>query len=319
MKLSVIVPCYNEENNIYPFYEALVQIFKDIYFDYEIIFINDGSKDKTLSELKKLFSRDNEHIHIIHFSRNFGKEAALLAGLEASQGEFVSIIDADLQQNPKYIIQMLTYLEENPDCDCVAAYQDIRKEGKILTFFKDCFYNLINKMTEIEIVRSASDFRTLRRNVVDAIISLPERCRFSKGIFSWVGFNTYYMPYTVEDRASGESKWSFWKLFAYALDGIIAFSTTPLVIASILGVILCFVAFILIFVIVIKTLVWGDPVAGFPTLATLILLSAGVQLLFIGILGQYLAKSYTESKHRPVYIVKEHIKKEKTSHDIINK
>lgn len=157
MKLSVIVPCYNEENNIYPFYEALVQIFKDIYFDYEIIFINDGSKDKTLSELKKLFSRDNEHIHIIHFSRNFGKEAALLAGLEASQGEFVSIIDADLQQNPKYIIQMLTYLEENPDCDCVAAYQDIRKEGKILTFFKDCFYNLINKMTEIEIVRSASD------------------------------------------------------------------------------------------------------------------------------------------------------------------
>lgn len=311
MKLSVVVPCYNEEDNVKMFYEVARKSLENIYDSTELIFVNDGSSDKTVDRLKELFELDPEHVRVIRFSRNFGKEAALLAGLEASRGDFVSIIDADLQQNPDYIVQMLDYLDSNEDCDCVAAYQDVRKEGKVLSFFKDCFYRLINKMTEIEIYHSASDFRTLRRNVVEAIISLPERCRFSKGIFSWVGFNTYYMPYTVENRVNGESKWSFWKLFAYALDGIIAFTTTPLVIASALGVILCFIAFILIAIIVIKTIIWGDPVAGFPTLATLILLASGVQLFFIGILGQYLAKSYTENKHRPVYIVKELLQKEK--------
>lgn len=309
MKLSVIVPCYNEEANVIMFYNAIVNALGKTYDSTEIIFVNDGSEDNTIVKLKEIFKMDPCHAKVIHFSRNFGKEAALLAGLEASKGDFVSIIDADLQQNPKYIIEMLNYLDENVDCDCVAAYQDVRKEGKVLSFFKDCFYRLINKMTEIEIVRSASDFRTFRRNVVEAIISLPERCRFSKGIFSWVGFNTYYMPYTVEERANGESKWSFWKLFVYALDGIIAFSTTPLVVASVLGIVLCFIAFILIAIIIIKTLVWGDPVAGFPTLATLILLASGIQLLFIGILGQYLAKSYTENKQRPMYIVKEVLEK----------
>lgn len=311
MKLSVIVPCYNEENNIVPFYETLIKEVS--YLDLEIIFINDGSRDKTLEKLKELFHKDSEHIKVVNFSRNFGKEAALLAGLKASSGDYVSIIDADLQQNPKYIVNMLEYLNEHPDCDCVAAYQDIRKEGKVLSFFKDCFYKIINKMTEIEIVRSASDFRTFRRNVVDAIIALPEKCRFSKGIFSWVGFDTYYMPYTVEERASGESKWSFWKLFAYAIDGIVAFSTTPLVIASFLGILLCVIAFVLIIIIVVKTLVWGDPVAGFPTLATLILLFSGIQLFFIGILGQYLAKAYTETKQRPVYIIKDILTKESIS------
>ncbi|UTY38333.1 glycosyltransferase family 2 protein [Allocoprobacillus halotolerans] len=308
MKLSVIVPCYNEENNVVPFYNAVMKELKNI--DLEILFINDGSRDQTFNKLKSLFLKDNEHVRIVDFSRNFGKEAALLAGLKESKGDFVSIIDADLQQNPKYIIDMLKILENNPDYDCVAAYQNVRKEGKILTFFKDCFYKLINRMTEIEIVRSASDFRTLKRCMVDAILSLPEQCRFSKGIFSWVGFNTYYMPYTVEERASGESKWSFWKLFRYAIDGIVAFSTTPLVISSIIGIILCFVSFIFIAIIVIKTLCFGDPVAGFPTLATIILLFSGLQLFFIGVLGQYLAKTYTESKHRPVYIVKNILEKE---------
>lgn len=310
MKLSIVVPCFNEEENINLFYDKTREALGNIYNCSEIIFVNDGSRDNTIKKLRDLFDLDSEHIKVINFSRNFGKEAALLAGMEASQGDYVSIIDADLQQNPSYIVDMLQYLENNKEYDCVAAYQDVRKESKLLTFFKDSFYHIINKMTDIEIVRSASDFRTLRRNVVDAIVSLPERCRFSKGIFSWVGFNTYYMPYTVEERAFGESKWSFWKLLSYAVDGIIAFSTTPLVLASILGVILCVIAFILVTVIIIKTLLLGDPVNGFPTIATLILLASGVQLLFIGILGQYLAKSYIEDKQRPMYIVKEFLKGE---------
>lgn len=308
MMLSVIVPCYNEENNVVPFYHATMKELKDI--DLEIIFINDGSQDHTLSQLESLFQKDSEHVRVVNFSRNFGKEAALLAGLTEAKGDYVSVIDADLQQNPKYIIDMLAILKNNSQYDCVAAYQDVRKEGKILSWFKDCFYKLINYMTEIEFVRSASDFRTLKRNMVDAILSLPEHCRFSKGIFSWVGFQTYYMPYTVEERASGQSKWSFWKLFGYAIDGIVAFSTMPLVIASVIGVILCLLSFIFMAIIIVKTICFGDSVAGFPTLATIILLFSGIQLFFIGILGQYLAKTYTESKHRPVYIVKNILEKE---------
>ncbi len=305
MLLSVVVPCYNEEENVKLFYEAVEKAFGELIHDTEIIFINDGSKDGTLAELKKIHCMSQHPIKVIGFSRNFGKEAALLAGLENSVGEFVAIIDADLQQRPEYVVEMLSILQEHPEYDSVAAYQDVRKEGHILTFFKDCFYRLINRMTEVEIVRSASDFRVLRRCVVDAICSLPERCRFSKGIFSWVGFNTFYMPYTVEERANGTSKWSFWKLFAYAIDGIIAFSTKPLVLASFAGVILCILAVLFMIVIVVKTLIWGDPVAGFPTLATLLLLTSGIQLLCVGVIGQYLAKNYTETKGRPMYIVKD--------------
>lgn len=304
MKLSIIVPCYNEEDNIAAFYRETTKVLGRIIEDTEFLFINDGSSDNTYNELKKITDNTSHCVRVISFSRNFGKEAALLAGFENSKGDFVSVIDADLQQNPKYILEMLNILEEDSNLDCVAAYQDIRKEGKILTFFKDCFYKIINKMTEIEFVRSASDFRLFRRNMVDAILSLPENCRFSKGIFSWVGFNTAYIPYEVEERLSGESKWSFWKLFAYAVDGIVAFSTTPLIIASVLGIIIFLISMIFIIVIVVKTLIWGDPVAGFPTLASLLLLTSGIQLLCIGILGQYLAKNYTESKHRPHYIIK---------------
>ena len=308
--LSVVVPCYNEEDNVELFYETLVNVFQEKMNETEVIFVNDGSKDQTLAHLKKIYSETAYKVKVIDFSRNFGKEAGLLAGLEASTGDYVAIIDADLQQRPEYVLQMLEILEKDDSYDAVAAYQDVRKEGTVLTFFKNCFYKLINKMTEVELVRSASDFRVLRRKVVDAIISLPEKCRFSKGIFSWVGFPTYYMPYTVEERANGTSKWSFWKLFAYAIDGIVAFSTTPLVVASVVGMILFLISIIFMFVIIVKTLIWGDPVAGFPTLACLLLFLSGIQLLCIGVLGQYLAKNYTESKERPMYIVRDVYTKE---------
>lgn len=307
MKLSLVIPCYNEQDNIQLFYECVVETFKDFMENIELIFVNDGSHDKTYLYLETLYKESQYHINVISFSRNFGKEAAILAGLKESQGEYISIIDADLQQHPKYVKQMFQFLEQNLEYDEVAMVQDTRKESKILVFFKECFYKLINRITEVDIARSASDFRMMRRCVVEAILCLPERCRFSKGIFSWVGFNVKYMNYEVQDRAHGQSKWSFWKLFGYAIDGITAFSTTPLVIASILGILICLLSFICILIICVKTIIWGDPVAGFPTLATMILFAMGIQLIGIGILGQYLAKTYTETKARPMYIVKNHL------------
>ena len=271
----------------------------------ELVFVNDGSTDQTYEQLHRLYEKSPYRIKVVSFSRNFGKEAALLAGLRHATGDFVAIIDADLQQRPEYVLQMMDILKEHPEYDAVAAYQAQRKEGKILTFFKDCFYKIIDKVTDVEMVRAASDFRLLRRNVVDAICNLPEKCRFSKGIFSWVGFNTYYMPYVVEARAYGTTKWSFWKLFVYAIDGIVAFSTTPLVVASFIGLLLCLVSGILMIWIVVKTIIWGDPVAGYPTIVSLLLLTSGIQLLCTGIIGQYLAKNYTETKNRPVYVVKD--------------
>lgn len=305
MLLSVVVPCYNEADNIQAFYDAVVCAFGRLMNDTELIFINDGSQDDTLKNLKEIYCGSPYHMKIIDFSRNFGKEAALLAGFQNAEGNLVSIIDADLQQRPEYIVKMMSILKEHPEYDSVAAYQDVRKEGKIQTFCKDCFYRFMNRMTEVELMHSASDFRVLRRYVVDAILSLPEKCRFSKGIFSWVGFHTYYMPYTVEKRMNGTSKWSFRSLITYAIDGIISFSNIPLVFASVFGILFFIIAMIGMIFIVVKTLIFGDPVAGFPTLATLLLLTSGVQLLCLGVLGQYLAKNYTESKQRPVYIVKD--------------
>ena len=305
MRLSVVVPCYNEEENISLFYKTIVQVFGSLMRHTELVFVNDGSTDQTYEQLCRLYDKSPYSIKVVSFSRNFGKEAALLAGLRNATGDFVAIIDADLQQRPEYILQMMDILKEHPEYDAVAAYQAQRKEGKILTFFKDCFYKIIDKVTDVEMVRAASDFRLLRRNVVDAICNLPEKCRFSKGIFSWVGFNTYYMPYTVEARAYGTTKWSFWKLFVYAIDGIVAFSTTPLVVASFIGLLLCLFSGILMIWIVVKTIIWGDPVAGYPTIVSLLLLTSGIQLLCTGIIGQYLAKNYTETKNRPVYIVKD--------------
>lgn len=310
MKISLIVPCYNEEENIKLFYETVIQVFGEMMGEVEIIFVNDGSQDQTDKELKKIYQNSHHNLKIISFSRNFGKEAAILAGLESSVGEYVGIIDADLQQRPEYVINMIEFLDSHLDYDEVAMVQSTRKENKVLEFFKNRFYKIINKIAEVDIVQSASDFRLMRRCVVEAILQLPERCRFSKGIFSWVGFQIKYMDYEVEERVNGSSKWSFWKLFAYAIDGITAFSTMPLIISSILGIIICLIAFLLIVVIFVKTIIWGDPVAGFPTLATLILFAMGVQLIGIGILGQYLAKTYTESKARPMYIVKDYLIKE---------
>ena len=304
MKISIVVPCFNEEENLEAFYNTVKCAMTEYWDKIELIFINDGSSDGTFKKIKELHEKDSVHISAVNFSRNFGKEAALLAGLEKSTGDYVSIIDADLQQNPKYLVEMIKFLEENPDYDMVAAYQKIRKEGKVLTFFKDRFYSIINRISEIEFVKSASDFRTLRRCVVDSIISLPERCRFSKGIFSWVGFNTHYIEYDVEERNSGESKWSFFKLFTYAMNGIISFSNTPLMISSFAGITLCIISIIYMLIIVAKTIIFVEPVAGFPTLICALLLTSGLQMFFMGILGQYLARTFTEIKRRPVYIVK---------------
>ena len=305
MRLSVVVPCYNEEENIPLFYKTIVQVFGSLMDQTELVFIDDGSTDQTYEQLRSLYEQSSFYIKVVRFSRNFGKEAALLAGLQNATGDFVAIIDADLQQRPEYVLQMMDILKEHPEYDAVAAYQAQRKEGKILTFFKDCFYKIIDKVTDVQMVRAASDFRLLRRNVVDAICNLPEKCRFSKGIFSWVGFNTYYMPYTVEARAYGKTKWSFWKLFVYAIDGIVAFSTTPLVVASFIGLMLCLISGVLMIWTIVKTMIWGDPVAGYPTIVSLLLLTSGIQLLCTGIIGQYLAKNYTETKNRPVYVVKD--------------
>nr|WP_207725242.1 glycosyltransferase family 2 protein [Clostridium hominis] len=302
--ISIVIPCFNEESNLDIFYNTIKKTMINFWDNIELIFINDGSSDNTFHKLEQIYNEDKKHVRVINFSRNFGKEAALLAGLKKSVGDYVSIIDADLQQNPKYLIKMIEFLESNQDYDMVAAYQQMRKEGKVLTFFKNSFYNLINRISEIEFVKSASDFRTLRRNVVDSIIKLPERCRFSKGIFSWVGFKTYYIEYEVEDRNSGESKWSFWKLFTYALNGIISFSDLPLKISSFTGIILCMISLIYMTIIVIKTLIFGEAVAGFPTLICVILLTSGLQMFFMGILGQYVARTFTETKNRPIYIVK---------------
>lgn len=305
MQLSIVVPCYDEEENVRPFFNQTCKCLEGILDHVEFVFIDDGSRDGTVKELKKIGEEGKAHVRILSFSRNFGKEAGLLAGLRAASGDYVSIIDADLQQNPKYIAEMLEILHENPEYDCVAAFQKERQEGKILSFFKGAFYKLINCITDIEFYRSASDFRLLNRKMVDAITSLPERCRFSKGIFSWVGFKTYYMPYEVENRQKGKSKWNFWSLTSYALDGITSFSDKPLIISSVLGLILFFISIVMMLVVVIKTLLFGDPVAGFPTLCSLILLLSGIQLLCIGIVGQYLAKMYAEIKDRPLYIIKE--------------
>ena len=305
MLLSVVIPCYNEEENIRPFYDKTVATLKDLVADTEFIFIDDGSRDGTAAALRQLCAEATHTVRAIRFSRNFGKEAGILAGLEASHGDYVAIIDADLQQNPKYILDMLDIIKHTPDCDGVAAYQAQRNESKLLSFFKSCFYKLINKITQVEFRRSASDFRVLSRKMVDAVLAMPEKCRFSKGIFSWVGFHVEYMPYEVEARHAGTTKWSFWKLTAYAIDGIVSFSDKPLIISSVLGILLFLLSILLLLVVVIKTLLFGDPVAGFPTLASLILLLSGIQLFCLGIVGEYLAKTYAEAKGRPVYIIKD--------------
>ena len=302
--LSVIVACYNEQESIPYFYKEIDKISKEMKeLDFEFIFVNDGSKDKTLDILEELSNKD-KRVKYISFSRNFGKEAAMFAGLEHSSGDFVTLMDADLQDPPHLLKEMYRLIKEE-GYDTVGTRRVSRKgEPPIRSFFARMFYKLINKMSDIEMVDGARDYRLMTRQVVDSILSLKEYNRYSKGLFSFVGFKTKWLEYENVKRVAGETKWSFWKLFRYALEGIVGFTTIPLSISSILGILLCFVSLIFIIFIIIKTLMYGDPVSGWPSLVCIILLTSGIQLLCIGIISQYLAKTYLETKNRPIYIVK---------------
>mgnify|MGYP003293804862 FL=1 len=304
-KISIIVPCYNEEEAMPIFYEEIVKIAKKMKkVDFEFIFVNDGSKDKTLQVARELNNKD-QRVRYVSFSRNFGKEAGMLAGLEAARGDYVAIMDVDLQDPPHLIEEMYETLK-NEDYDCVATRRVSRDgEPPIRSFFARCYYKLINKISKTEIVDGARDFRLMTRQMVDSILELKEYNRFSKGIFSWVGYNTKWLEYKNVERVAGTTKWSFWKLFLYSLESIIAFSTVPLSIAAIMGILFCLIAFVMILFIIIKTLTVGDPVAGWPSLVCIIFFVSGVQLFCLGVIGQYLAKTYLEVKNRPVYIVKE--------------
>lgn len=303
-KLSIVVPCYNEEEAIPYFYEEINKVSKEMKNDFEFIFVNDGSKDKTIDIVKDLSKKD-KRVKYIHFSRNFGKEAAMLAGLELSSGDYVTIMDADLQDPPSLLPEMVRLIEEE-DYDCVGTRRVTRKgEPPIRSFFARMFYKIINKMSKVEMVDGARDFRLMTRQMVNSILELKEYNRYSKGLFSFVGYNTKWLEYENVERVAGETKWSFWKLFAYAIEGIVAFTTTPLTIAAFMGMLFCLVSFIMIIVIIVKTLCFGDPVSGWPSMACIIFFVSGVQLFCIGIIGEYLSKTYLETKKRPIYIVKE--------------
>ena len=306
-KISVVVSCYNEEKALPLFYEEMERVRKKDFegiVEFEYIFVNDGSKDNTLKIIKELNQKDPK-VRYISFSRNFGKEAAMYAGLEAAEGDYVTLMDADLQDPPALLKQMYDAIK-NEGYDSVGTRRVIRKgEPPIRSFFARMFYKIINKMSNIEMVDGARDYRLMKRQVVDSIISLKEYNRYSKGLFSFVGFDTKWIEYENVERVAGETKWSFWKLFKYALEGITAFSTTPLIFSSIVGLIFCLVAFIAIIFIIVKTLVYGDPTAGWPSMACIIVFVSGIQLFTIGIIGQYLSKTYLEVKKRPIYIIKE--------------
>ena len=308
MLLSVIVPCYNEEENVPYFYEELMKLtpfFEEKKLTLELIYVDDGSKDGTVGEIKKLNDKDSR-VKLVSFSRNFGKESAIYAGFRKSKGDYVVMMDADLQDPPSLLPEMFQYIEEG--YDSVATRRVSRKgEPVIRSFFARMFYKLINKISKTDIVDGARDYRLMTRQVVDAILSLGEYNRFSKGIFGWVGFNTKWVEYENVERTKGETKWSFWGLFLYSIEGIIAFSTAPLAVASVLGVLFCVIAFIIIIMIIVRSLFWQDPTSGWPSLVCIISMVSGVQLLCLGILGHYVSKTYLEVKHRPIYLVKEEI------------
>ena len=308
MLVTIIVPCYNEEAALPYFLEAIQKTETEMTAAYgcgfELLFVNDGSRDGTLSVLRR-FAKEEPNVRYLSFSRNFGKEAAMYAGLREAKGDYVVIMDADLQHPPAMLPEMYEGLQSG-EYECVAARRESRKgEPPIRSFFARCFYKLINRISDTEIVDGACDFRMMTRQMVDAIVSMGEYNRFSKGIFGWVGFRTKWLPYENVERVAGETKWSFWKLLLYSLQGIVGFSTVPLAIASVLGILLCFVSFLMVLYIIVKTLLFGDPVSGWPSLACMVMFMGGIQLLCMGILGQYLAKTYLETKHRPIYILAE--------------
>ena len=311
-KLSLIVPCYNEEQNVEAFYARCQEVFPTD--QYEVVFVNDGSKDGTYKKLQKLHE-EHDNILVVNFSRNFGKESAIYAGLHYASGSYISIIDADLQQDPEIVRNMVNILEEKPDIDVVAAYQAQRHEGKLMSWCKDRFYKFINRLSEVDLRENASDFRTFRASVQKALLDMPEYFRFSKGLFSWVGCETEYILYEAAERFAGTTKWSFTKLLKYAMEGIISFSTLPLQLATFFGAIVSAIAIIYGIVIIAQTLITGIDVPGYATTIVVVLFLGGVQLLVMGILGEYLAKTYIQGKHRPVYIAKNVLEKKNTKEE----
>ena len=301
MKLSIIIPSYNEEGNVEEIYKRINEIFKNI--NYEIIYVDDGSKDDTYKVLKGIYNKDKKHVRVINFSRNFGKDAAIYAGLSHAKGEYISIIDADMEQDPKYLLEMVEFLDNNEDYDQVAMVIKARKSGSFIKKrFSKLFYKVINKLSDVKFIEDASDFRMFRSYVKDAILALPEKNRFSKGIFNWIGFNTKIMEYDVGKRLSGESKFNTKISIKYALEGIISYSTKPLRLATILGLLTSLAGFIYLIYVIIKTIVVGIDSPGFATIVCLILFVGGIQLICIGILGEYMSKTFIESKNRPVYL-----------------
>lgn len=306
--LSVVVPCYNEEENIRDFYDELFRnelFFTEKEIEVELLYIDDGSKDRTAEAIKKLCGED-KRVHLRSLSRNFGKEAAIYAGLQKSKGDYVVLMDVDLQDPPSLLPEMYGYIEQG--YDSVATRRVTRKgEPPVRSLFARMFYRIMNKISRTEIVDGARDYRLMSRQVVDAILAMTEYNRFTKGIFGWVGYETKWLEYENIERRKGETKWSFWKLFAYSLEGITAFSTVPLTIAALIGALFCLLAFVMIIVIIVKTLIFGDPTSGWPSLVCIIMMVSGVQLFCLGIVGQYLSKTYMEVKKRPIYLVKEDI------------
>ena len=304
MKLSVIIPCKDEEGNVENLYHAIDEALKKI--KYEAIFINDGSTDNTMNKLRELYEKDDKHVKVISFSRNFRKEAAMLAGLKYATGEYTAIIDGDLQQNPNYLLEMINVLDNEKEYDEVAMVMKVRtQDSKIMAFFKNAFYNTMNKLCDIELENAASDFRMFRKNVRDSILSLSEKNRFSKGIFAWIGFNVKYLPYEVEPRKSGKSSFNFKNSLSYAIDGILAFSTKPLFVAFGFGFLTLFAFFVYLIVLLVQLLAFHMTFSVSYIIILLILLLAGLQFLVIGFIGQYMSKMYLEVKNRPVYIIKE--------------
>ena len=307
MKLSVVIPCYNEEKNVAPLQQACIDAFANAVDSYELIFVNDGSRDHTWQALKALRHKGLCPVKLINLSRNFGKEAAMYAGLQKATGDYVTLLDADLQQSPDIVVQMVRFLDENPDYDSVAAYQENRIEGKFTAWCKKCFYRLMDKVCDISLHEGASDFRTFRRKVAESILDVTECYRFSKGIFSWVGFNTHFIPYVAQERQHGVSTWSFWKLLKYAFDGIVSYTTFPLKIATVAGTVMSVLSAIYMLVVVVQKLFFGISIPGYPTIIVLILLIGGLQMIMLGIMGEYIARMYIQGKHRPLYVEKEYL------------
>lgn len=306
--ITVVVPCYNEEQALPYFIPEIQQVAKTLETQYqvalEVLLVNDGSKDGTLS-LMRTYAGQYQNVRYLSFSRNFGKEAAIYAGLEHAKGDYVAIMDADMQDPPALLPQMYEILRDEPYDSVATRRVDRAGEPPIRSFFARTFYKLINRISDADIVDGARDYRLMKRAMVDAILSMKEYNRFSKGIFGWVGFRTKWLPYENVQRVAGETKWSFWKLFLYSIEGIVAFSTAPLAMASVFGIITCLCAALALCFILVRTILFGDPVEGWPSMMCVMLFLGGIQLLSIGVIGQYLAKTYLETKHRPIYILQE--------------